>query len=126
MYHRTMILGRLGRDPDARFTPDGTAVTTINVAVDDGWGENKTTVWYRVTSWRKTAENVAQYTHKGDLVLCEGRMRQVEPYQAKDGTWKCGLEMTADNVRFIQTKRTGQSEAGADVPDVDDAESIPF
>ncbi len=126
MYHRTMLCGRLGRDPEQRFTANGTAVTTMSIAVDDGFGDNKTTIWYRVTAWKQTAEACAKYLHKGDIALCEGRMRATEPWQDREGNWRSSLEMTADRVQFIQTQRQEEPEAKPDTSTVDDVESIPF
>ena len=56
MYQKMIIAGNLGRDPEMRYMPDGTAVTSFNVAVNDGWGENKRTLWFRVSIWGKRAE----------------------------------------------------------------------
>jgi single-strand DNA-binding protein len=114
VFHSITILGRLGGDPQMRFTADGNAVTTMSIAVDDGFGDHKKTVWYRVTAWRQTAEACNQYLAKGSLVLCVGRMRPTAPWQDREGNWRSSLEMTADRVQFVQTQRGGQGAGGSD------------
>jgi single-strand DNA-binding protein len=69
MYHTIIIVGNLGRDPEMRYTPSGQAVTSFNVAVSDGFGERKKTIWFRVSAWDKQAENVNNFLRKGSKVL---------------------------------------------------------
>lgn len=110
MYQKIIIIGRLGKDPEMRYTQGGDPVTTLSVATDRRWknaqggAENKTT-WFRVTTWRNLAEVVNQYTRKGDLVMCEGELTEPKPYQASDGTWKASLDLTASAVKFLNSKR---------------------
>ena len=70
----TTVLGRAGRDPEMRYTPAGKAVTNLSVAADVGFGDNKKTVWFRVTFWDKLAEVVNQYVTKGNTVYIEGEL----------------------------------------------------
>jgi single-strand DNA-binding protein len=73
-YHKTILTGFIGGKIDLRYTPEAKAVAQFSVAVNDGWGDNKKTIWYRVTAWEKTAENCNQYLGKGSRVLVEGRL----------------------------------------------------
>lgn len=116
MYHRTIIVGRAGGDPQMRYTPDGTPVTSLSVAVNTGYGDKKRTVWYRVSCWRKTAEAVNQYVVKGALLLCEGELTEPKPYQAKDGEWRASLDLVAHTVKFLSSKgeRQDSGESGGD------------
>jgi single-strand DNA-binding protein len=71
MYQRLVLVGRLGRDPEMRYTPDGTPVTSFSVATDRRWTDasgqqQERTVWFRVTAWRRLAETCNQYLRKGD------------------------------------------------------------
>lgn len=81
--NKMIIVGRMGSDPEVRFTQGGSAVAHFNVATKEKWtdkGGNKQerTEWHRVILWGKTAEFAGQYCKKGDLVLCEGPVRTNE------------------------------------------------
>lgn len=56
MYHTIILVGNVGRDPEMRYTPNGSAVTSFSVAVSDGFGDRKKTIWFRVSAWEKLAE----------------------------------------------------------------------
>jgi len=109
MYQKLIIIGNLGRDPELRFLPDGTPVTTFSVATSRKAGEKDETTWFRVTVWNKQAESCNQYLHKGSKVLVEGRLRPDESgnptvFQRKDGSWGASYEVTAETVRFLTPK----------------------
>lgn len=137
MYHKVTIVGHLGRDPEMRYTPDGTPVTDFSVATSRKWNNSdgskgEETVWFRVTVWRRQAENVAQYLHKGNLVLVEGRLNPDKNggpriWTAQDGTPRASFEITADTVRFIGGKGEGESRGGVAEPDAPyEGEDLPF
>lgn len=121
MYQKIIIVGNLGRDPEMRYTPDGTPVTTLSVATNRKWtGSDGTpgeeTTWFRVTAWRRQAEVAAQYLSKGRQVLIEGRLKP-DPqtggprvWTRQDGTVGASYEVTANTIRFL-----GQ-RGEADVP----------
>lgn len=131
-YQKLIIVGNLGRDPEMRYTPDGTPVTTLSVATNRQWtnrdgSQGEETVWFRVTVWGKSAESCAQYLSKGRQVLCEGRMKP-DPetggprvYQRQDGTWGASYEMTAFVVRFL-SRQGGQG--GASDSDYEESNSV--
>ena len=80
MYHKVVIVGNLGGDPELRYTPSGQAVTNFSVATNRTWTDNngnqqKETVWFRVSTWGKLAEVCNQYLSKGRQVMVEGRLR---------------------------------------------------
>jgi single-strand DNA-binding protein len=112
MYHKIIIVGNLGRDPEMRYTPDGTPVTTFSVAANRRWTgqdgqQHDETVWFRVSAWRRQAEICNQYLQKGRQVLVEGRLR-MDPatggprvYQKQDGSYGASFEVTAETVRFL-------------------------
>jgi len=107
MYQSTTVIGRLGKDPEMRFTPSGQAVTSFSVATDrsytnkDGTKEKETT-WFKVNTWGKLAETCNTYLAKGKLVLVEGRVA-VSAY-LKDNQPVGSLELTASVVRFLDSK----------------------
>lgn len=126
MYHRTIIVGRAGNAPPMRYTPDGTPVTSLSVAVNTGYGDKQRTIWYRVSCWRKTAEAVNQYVQKGALLLCEGELSEPKPYQSKgDGEWRASLDLVAYTVKFLSSKGERAVEESGGDGDTGD-ESIPF
>lgn len=100
------IMGRLGADPDLRFTPSGTAVATANVAVDrdvknkDGFRE---TDWFTVVAWSGTAKFLAEYFHKGDKIVVTGRL-QARTYTTQDGSKRNVVEVVARDVYFADSK----------------------
>lgn len=114
MYQKLILIGRLGRDPEMRYTPDGTPVTNFSVATDRRWtdasGQQQSrTVWFRVTAWRRLAETCNQFLTKGQLVMVEGELMEPKPFQGRDGTLRASLDVTANVVRFL----SGRGEAGA-------------
>ena len=142
MYHTIILVGNLGRDPEMRYTPNGQAVTNMNIAVDDSYTDNqgeriKKTIWVRVSTWGKQAENCNEYLSKGRRILVEGRL-VVDPetggprvYQRQDGTYGASFEVRARNVRFLssRTEREGEFQDGdfsVDSKAGDSDEEIPF
>lgn len=117
MYELTLIVGRVGRDPELRMTPHGLPVTNFSVAVNhrytDPQGQIQERVkWYRITAWRKLAETCAQYVRKGQRILVEGEVDAAAWVDSKDGSARAALELTATTVRFL-SEREEQGEEGA-------------
>jgi len=112
MYHKIIIVGNLGRDPEMRYTPQGTPVTNFSVATSYKWTgadgtPNEETTWFRVSAWGKLGEICNQYLSKGRQVLIEGRLRP-DPetggprlWTRQDGTAGASFEVHANTVRFI-------------------------
>ena len=113
MFHKTTVIGHVGRDAEMRFTPSGKAVTSFSVAANDGFGENKKTIWYRVTAWEKLAETCNQYVKKGMLVYVEGRLQADTQtggprlWQGNSGDWSASFELTANEIRFLSRTDNG-------------------
>jgi len=113
MYQKIIIIGRLGRDPEMRYTQGGHPVTSFSVATDRRWTDSsgqqqERTVWFRVSAWRRLAETCNQYLSKGRLVMVEGEMAEPKPYQSRDGEWRASLDITAREVKFLG----GRGDAG--------------
>jgi single-strand DNA-binding protein len=136
-YHKIIIVGNLGRDPEMRYTPNGSAVTTMNVATnrtytDQSGQKVKETTWFRISVWGKQAENVNNFLQKGSMVLVEGELRPDKEtgnpriYTRNDGTSGTSYEVFARNVQFL-TPRSGSTEefGGEDSGEMGD-EEIPF
>ena len=114
MYHSLTILGNTGREPEMKFLPSGDPVCTFSVAVSDGYGDKKKTIWVKVSAWGKTAEAVNNYLHKGDKVLCSGKLQASENGNPrswlKDGEAHAAFEMRADTVTFLGSKQENKEE----------------
>lgn len=115
------ISGRLTRDPELRTTTSGKQVTSFTLAVN-GYSESDTS-FIEVVAWNKTAEVVASYTHKGDLLTVSGRLQQ-RKYEDKSGNSRSVIEIIAQDV---QLPPKGEQPASNDIPDqAIDMSSIPF
>jgi single-strand DNA-binding protein len=97
------IVGHLGRDPELKVTPKGVAVCKFSVAVNTGYGDNKTTTWWNITLFNKQAETAAKGLSKGKVVLVEGEP-QVRSYTKTDGTKGTSPEITASRFVFLSER----------------------
>ena len=104
------IIGRVGAEIELRYTPSGKAVTELNLAVDDGWGENKKTAWIGVTLWDKTAECAAKYVRKGDRLGITGRLTQDEWEDKETGKKQRKTKVTASDIHLLEPKRDEQPQ----------------
>jgi single-strand DNA-binding protein len=131
--NKVMLIGRLTKDPDLRFTQNkGTAVTQITLAVDKYVNGEKQADFIQVVMYGKSAENTANYMLKGSLMAVSGRL-QNRSYDAKDGTKRYVTEVIANEVQFLgKAKGTGQgviqdviNDNYDDMTPIDDGD-IPF
>ncbi len=104
-FNKVILVGNLGRDPELRYTPQGTPVCTFTMATNerrkDKAGELQDhTTWFRVTLWGRQAETASQYLTKGRQVYIEGRLR-VEEYTDRDGKPRHTLEVNGTDMQFI-------------------------
>ena len=118
--NKVMLIGRLGQDPDLKYTPSGLAVANLSVATNLVWKDQdgntqEKTEWHRVKVWRKLAENVGQYLKKGSRVYVEGYL-QTRSWQDQNGVTKYTTEVVADSVQFLDTK-TEREGAAASPPE---------
>ena len=131
-YQKVIIVGNLGRDPEMRYTADGTPVTSFSVATNRKWtngdgSQGEETVWFRVSAWRKTGEIAAQYLTKGRQVMVEGRMTPDKAtggprvWTGDDGVARASYELTADRIVFLGGRNESRDEEG-----YPDESEIPF
>ena len=104
-FNKIIIVGNLGRDPELRYTPQGTPVCSFTLATNerrkDKTGEMQDqTTWFRITLWGRQAETASQYLTKGRPVYIEGRLR-VEEWTDRDGKARYTLEVHATDMQFI-------------------------
>jgi single-strand DNA-binding protein len=137
-FQTIIIVGRLGKDPEMRYTPSGQAVTSFSVATDRRWTDSagvkqKETAWFRVSVWGKMAESTNTYLKKGSQVVVEGRLN-VDPksggpriFNRQDGTAGSSFEVTAQNVRFLSSKAETAGETTEAAGEAEGSEDeIPF
>ena len=143
MLNKGILIGRLGRDPDTRYMPNGDAVCNFSIATDESWkdknGQRQTrTEWHAITLYRKLAEIAAQYLQKGSLVYLEGKI-QSRKYTGKDGIERTAYEIVCSEMKMLGGKTEGgegqhnpppppqaRQQAAAPVPQDDIDDSIPF
>lgn len=117
MYQQITLVGNLGQDPQMRYTPSGVAVTSFSVAVNrswtgqDGQRQDKTT-WFRISAWRRLAETCSQYLTKGQRVLVVGEVEEPNTWTDRDGNTRASLDVTAQTVRFLNTRAENEALAG--------------
>lgn len=107
-FNKVILVGNLGRDPELRYTPQGTPVCSFTMATNerrkDKTGEMQDqTTWFRVTLWGRQAETASQYLTKGRPVYIEGRLR-IEDWTDRDGRARYTLEVHATDMQFIGGK----------------------
>jgi len=142
---KVTLIGRVGNEPEMRYTPDGTPVANFSVATTQtmnkakgscpqGWKESyngknwELTTWWRVTCWRGLAETANQYLHKGRQVYIEGEMGgeasdgtlRPHVWTGNDGVARASFEITARVVKFLGNNSNGTQEESAAV------DSLPF
>jgi len=120
MLNQVVLIGRLTRDPDLRYTPgNGTPVANFTLACDRPFtnqqGEREAD-FINIVTWRKLAENCANYLQKGSLAAVTGRL-QIRSYEDSDGVKRKVAEVVADNVRFLDSKKKGELEIEIDPDD---------
>ena len=110
-FNKIILVGNLGKDPELRYTPQGDAVCSFSVATNerkkDKSGEfQDVTTWFKVTLWRRLAENAAKYLAKGQPVYIEGRL-QVEEWTDRDNNNRYSLAVQASDMHFIGSRADG-------------------
>jgi len=115
--NKVILVGRLGRDPETRYTGGGQAVANFSVATDETYkdrnGEKqKRTEWHKIVVWGKQAEIAQQYLKKGSLIFIEGRIQSRE-WQDKEGQKRTSFEIVANNFRMLGGRSEGAAAASA-------------
>lgn len=134
MYHKVTLVGRLGKEPDAKMTPTGKFVCHCSVATNHqykGADGNlvKETIWWNVSVWGNMGEAVTKYLHKGSKVLIEGRLNASKDgnprvWQDNQGTWHGSFDLVASEVRFLDSK-SGDSSGDEPVEESVPVDSSP-
>lgn len=114
--NKVMIIGRLGRDPELKYTQSGSPVCTFSVATDESYTDNSgqkvgKAEWHRVVVFQKAAENCSQYLAKGSLVFIEGKL-ETRKWQDQQGQDRFVTEIKAQRVQFLDRKADGNGQPG--------------
>ena len=122
--NKVMLIGRLGRDPEMRYTPSGRPVTTFSLATSRTWntseGERRTeTEWFTVVAWGSLAEICKQYLVKGQQVYVEGRL-QTRHWEDTDGNKHAATEIVANEMIMLGERRDNNAPADFEIPEEDE------
>ena len=107
--NKVILIGRLGQDPEVKFTQSGTAVVNFSIATSETWkdkdsGEkNEKTEWHKVVAWRRLAEICGEYLHKGSQVYIEGKL-QTRSWEDQDGNKRWTTEVVANQMTMLGSK----------------------
>lgn len=116
--NKVILIGNLGSDPDTRYTPQGSAITNLNVATDESYKDKNTgqmvprTEWHRVVMFNRLAEIAKEYLRKGSKVYLEGRL-QTRKWQDQNGIERYTTEIVANEMQMLDSRAGGGSGAGA-------------
>ena len=139
--NKVMLIGNLGRDPEVRYTPDGTAVANFSIATSREWkdkatGEKKErTEWHRIVAFRRLAEICGEYLSRGKQVYIEGHL-QTRDWEDKDGNKRYTTEIVASQMLMLGSKtaanapESSSSSSAPERPDMSypeaEGDDIPF
>ena len=134
--NKAILIGRLGADPELRYTPSGAAVVNFNIATDESWTDasgvkQERTEWHRIVAWRKLAEICGEYLKKGSRVYIEGQL-QTRSWEGQDGVKRYTTEIVARDMQMLDTKAAGEQPTApqeppppSDMPE-EEEEDLPF
>ena len=118
MVNRVILVGRLGKDPEMRYTTSGTPVVNFSLATDEVWTDQnkerqKRTEWHNIVAWSRLAEICGQYLGKGQLIFIEGRI-QTREWDDRDGNKRRTTEVVASNMQMLgRRSENGEGKAVA-------------
>ena len=111
MFNLVILTGRLTADPELKTTPNGVSVCSFSIANEVGYGESKKTAFINIVAWRGTGEFVSKHFSKGNMIGIEGAI-QTRNYQDKNGNNRTAFEVVANNVQFVESKRSEGAAEG--------------
>lgn len=131
MLNKTQLIGRIGKDPDVKFTSTGDAVTNLSLATSETWKDKdgqrqQKTEWHRLVAFRKQAEIMGQYCTKGKLIYVEGKLTY-RNWEDKDGVKHTTTEIQVQNFDLLESKGNGDAPKQQDAPEASaPQDDIPF
>lgn len=110
--NKVILCGNLTKDPDVRYTQNGKAMARMSIAINQGYGDNKTTEYFNLVAWEKTAQLCEKYLHKGSKVLVEGRLKN-NNYEDKKGVKHYAVDVIVTSLEFMDSKKkTAEEDEG--------------
>ena len=135
MVNKVILIGRLGADPEIRYTPSGAEVATFRIATSESWtnksGEKEErTEWHRIVAWRGLAKICGEFLSKGKLVYVEGRLR-TRSWEDRDGNKRTTTEIEATDMKMLSgagevSRKAKEPETESAPPAAKEEEDIPF
>ncbi len=129
--NKVILIGRLGRDPELKYTPDGVPVATFSIATSEEWKDKNTgekqerTEWHRIVAWRKLGEICGEYLRKGSQIYLEGRL-QTRSWDDRDGNKRYTTEIIAINMQMLDSKgRSSDTQAGGIPSPMEEPANLP-
>ncbi|MFC1883486.1 single-stranded DNA-binding protein [Thermodesulfobacteriota bacterium] len=110
--NKVILVGRLGKDPEVRYTPSGVPVANFSLATSEEWKDKSTgekqerTEWHRVEAWRRLGEICGEYLHKGKQVYIEGKL-QTDAWEDRDGNKRYTTKIIAQNMQMLDSMGKG-------------------
>lgn len=107
--NKVILVGRLGRDPEVRYTPSGVTVANFSIATSDEWKDKETgqkqekTEWHRIVAWRRLGEICGEYLRKGKQIYVEGKL-QTRSWEDRDGNKRYTTEIVAQNMQMLDAQ----------------------
>lgn len=129
--NKVILVGRLGKDPEVRYTPSGAAVANFSLATSEEWKDKNTgekqerTEWHRIVAWRRLGEICGEYLHKGSQIYIEGRL-QTRDWEDRDGNKRYTTEVIAQNMQMLDSAgKAGKTESVEESIPVEEPISVP-
>jgi single-strand DNA-binding protein len=131
--NKVMLIGRLGADPQLKYTPSGRANVNFNLATNASWkdqdgNQQERTDWHRIVAWGKLAEVMGEWLKKGSLIYLEGRL-QTRSYDDSNGVKRYITEVVATDLEMLGGKGQGEPSEAApaeNIPDAEPEDDLPF
>jgi len=128
--NKVILVGRLGRDPEVRYTPSGTAVANFSIATSEQWNnkdgeKQERTEWHKIVAWRRLGEICGEYLHKGSQIYIEGRL-QTRDWEDRDGNKRYTTEVIAQNMQMLgSADKGGKAETTGERFPVEEPITVP-
>ena len=129
--NKVILVGRLGRDPEVRYTPNGVPVANFSIATSEEWKDKETgekrerTEWHRIEAWRRLAEICGDYLNKGKQVYIEGKL-QTDAWEDRDGSKRYTTKIVAQNMQMLDSSgKGGRAESVDERHPVEEPVNVP-